>query len=404
MGSLLLVGAAMSVLLARVRSPLAATIAVLLVVAVSAGSMWLWQRGPAAARAVVGVAAGLLGLAEGAGVLIPRVAAGGPLPSAVAGAACLAAGIVLLVAGVRELLAATRGAWRLLGVAGVVALTAIVLLTLPFAVAATSVPRQAVGATSPADLGLAYRDVAFTAADGVALSGWFLPPRGASGAAPAVVVVHGSGSTRSAVLDQAAALAGRGYAVLLFDARGHGDSDGTAMDFGWYGDADVTGAVTFVSGQDGVDPSSVGVVGMSMGGEEAIGAAAADPRIRTVVAEGATHRVAADKSWQAGTYGIAGTVQGWLDAITYGAADLLTAAAPPPTLRESVAMANPRPVLLITAGQVADEALAADDIRAASPGTVAVWTVPGAGHVGAYARDPGAWTDRVDDFLATALG
>jgi pimeloyl-ACP methyl ester carboxylesterase len=31
-------------------------------------------------------------------------------------------------------------------------------------------------------------------------------------------------------------LAEHGYGVLLFDARGHGLSEGTAMDFGWYGD------------------------------------------------------------------------------------------------------------------------------------------------------------------------
>ncbi len=403
-GSVVVVAAATSVLLARVRTPAGSLTAVLVVAAATTGCAVLWLRGSATIRSVIAVLVGLLGVAEGAGVLIPRVAAGGPVPSAMAAGGCLAAGVFLVFVGVRELLATTHGGWRVLGVAAVAALAAVVLLTLPFAVAATSVPRQSVSETSPGDRGLVYRDVTFPAADGVLLAGWFVPPSRANGAAPAVVVLHGSGSTRSAVLDQAAALVGRGAAVLLFDARGHGESDGAAMDFGWYGDADVMGAVTFVSGQSGVDPSAVGVVGMSMGGEEAIGAAAVDPRIRAVVAEGATHRVAGDKSWQADHYGLAGSAQGWLDAITYGAADLLTAAQPPRTLRESVALAAPRPVLLVTAGDVEDEALAADDIRRGSPGTVAVWTVPGAGHVGAFAIDPTGWTDRVDDFLAVALG
>jgi uncharacterized protein len=41
-------------------------------------------------------------------------------------------------------------------------------------------------------------------------------------------------------------LARHGYGVLLFDARGHGRSEGRAMDFGWFGDLDVSAAVSFL--------------------------------------------------------------------------------------------------------------------------------------------------------------
>ena len=122
------------------------------------------------------------------------------------------------------------------------------------------------------------------------LAGWYVP----SSNGAAVVLRHGSGSTRTDVLDQAAAIARGGYGVLLTDARGHGESGGRAMDFGWFGDADTTAAVTFLTEQPDVDADRIGVVGMSMGGEEAIGAAAADPRISAVVAEGATGRTDAD--------------------------------------------------------------------------------------------------------------
>ena len=107
----------------------------------------------------------------------------------------------------------------------------------------------------------------------------------------AVVLLHGAGSTRSSVLDHAVVLANHGYGVLLFDARGHGRSGGRAMDFGWYGDKDVTAAVSFLQTRPDVDDDLIAAVGLSMGGEEAIGAAASDRRIRAVVAEGATHRV-----------------------------------------------------------------------------------------------------------------
>ena len=68
------------------------------------------------------------------------------------------------------------------------------------------------------------------------------------------------------------------------------------MDFGWYGDRDVNGAVQFVARQADVGNGRILAVGLSMGGEEAIGAAASNPRICGVVAEGATGRTAADRA------------------------------------------------------------------------------------------------------------
>ena len=43
---------------------------------------------------------------------------------------------------------------------------------------------------TPAEVGLAYEDVAFKAGDGVGLKGWFIPSE-AEGPAPAIVFVHG---------------------------------------------------------------------------------------------------------------------------------------------------------------------------------------------------------------------
>ena len=136
-----------------------------------------------------------------------------------------------------------------------------------------------------------YRDVSLTTEDGVVLSAWWVPS--AHGAA--VVLLHGSGENRSATLGAAAVLVRHGYGVLLLDARGHGDSSGSGMDLGWYGDSDVGAAVSFMRADRSVDASRIAVLGLSMGGEEAIGAAAAHPEIRAVVAEGAGSRTAEDK-------------------------------------------------------------------------------------------------------------
>jgi predicted alpha/beta hydrolase len=247
-------------------------------------------------------------------------------------------------------------------------------------------------------VGLTYRGFHFPATDGVRLSGWYVPSRNGA----AVVLLHGAGSTRSAVLDHAGVLARHGLGVLLFDARGHGRSSGRAMDFGWYGDRDVGGAVAYLRRQADVRGGRIGAVGLSMGGEEAIGAAASSTAIRAVVAEGATARTAGDWAWLSDVYGIRGTASEGLEYVTYGVADLLTSARPPTTLRDAARLAG-RPTLLIAAGDVADEAHAARYIRSGSPDTVELWVVPHTSHTRGLRTHPDEWERRVVTFLDGAL-
>lgn len=272
-------------------------------------------------------------------------------------------------------------------------LSATVSIVAP-AVAATSVPSTEITST-PATVGLEYESVTLTTTDGVELAAWYMP--GTNGAG--VVVMHGAGSTRSDVLDQAAVLARSGYTLVLIDARGHGGSDGTAMDFGWYGDLDIAAGTAFLASRPEVDPGRIGVVGFSMGGEEAIGAAAADPRIRAVVAEGATARQAADKAWFSDVYGWRGWVQEQVEKVQYGITDYLTEASSPIALRSAVVNAPGARFLLITAGNVDDEGHAASDIQAGASGRVTVWNVDGADHTGGYDTQPDDWQQRVVEFL-----
>ncbi|MFI7067531.1 alpha/beta hydrolase [Kribbella sp. NPDC050124] len=355
--------------------------------------------GPGIAVRAVAFLAGCVATAVGVGLGLPHLAKTGISPTAIAGMVCLTTGLVLVGAGGISLVRAVPGWWRVLAVPVLLSVLLISLTALGQAVAATNVPHTAVGAETPGSRGLAFTEVEFATADGVTLSGWYIP----SANRAAVVVLHGAGSTRSDVLDHAVVLARHGYGVLLFDARGHGRSEGRAMDFGWYGDLDVGAAATYLETRPDVDGSRIGVLGLSMGGEEAIGAAAADTRIRAVVAEGATNRTTADRAWMSDEYGWRGTVQEGLEWLTYQTTALLTPANAPIGLRTAVLAAAPRRVLLIAGGAIPDEEHAGRYIRSGSPGTVGLWVVPQAGHTAGLRTDPGEWERRITRFLDEAL-
>lgn len=119
------------------------------------------------------------------------------------------------------------------------------------------------------------RAVAMTASDGVVLHGTLSRPRWRRGAAPGVVIVHGSGPlTRDAVRGDTRALVRMGFAVLAYDKRGVGRSGGVFLR--QWGDsaeavlsrlaADAAIAMDSLRGAEGVDTSRVGFFGASQAG------------------------------------------------------------------------------------------------------------------------------------------
>ena len=85
-------------------------------------------------------------------------------------------------------------------------------------------------------------------------------------------------------------LARHGYGVLLFDRRGEGDSDGEPNGWGWGGEADVKAAIAYLQRRPDVDPERIGGIGLSVGGEMMIEAAAETDELAAVVSEGAGAR------------------------------------------------------------------------------------------------------------------
>ena len=93
----------------------------------------------------------------------------------------------------------------------------------------------------------------------------------------------------------------------------------------------------------------------------------------------------------------------WDEEVRQRVTDILTSASVPTSLRSAVEASGDTHYLLITAGEVEDEAHAATYLAAGAPGRVQIWTVAGAGHTDGLATAPAEWTDRVIRFLNTSL-
>lgn len=105
------------------------------------------------------------------------------------------------------------------------------------------------------------RDVVLETSDGLRLGAWFVP--GADAGAPAVLVANGNGGHRGLRAPLAAALAGRGLSVLLFDYRGYGGNPGSPSEEGLA--RDVRAARAHLLEEAGVPPDRLLYLGESLG-------------------------------------------------------------------------------------------------------------------------------------------
>ena len=130
-------------------------------------------------------------------------------------------------------------------------------------------------------------DVSFESG-GLRCRGWLFRPETASGPVPAIVMSHGVTAVKEQYLESyASRFVREGYAVLVFDYRYLGASDGEPRGqvIPQLQHEDIRAALTFISAQPGIDASRIALWGTSFSGGHALFVGAVDPRVKAVVAQ-----------------------------------------------------------------------------------------------------------------------
>ncbi|NOX86409.1 MAG: alpha/beta fold hydrolase, partial [Chlorobi bacterium] len=137
---------------------------------------------------------------------------------------------------------------------------------------------------TPSDLDIPFEEIRFGTANNRQCYGWLLRDKKTS---PTVILVHGWGRNVGRMLPYIKNLYGKGYNLLAFDSRNHGNSDdddhSTMKKFA----EDISAAIDFIEKQSGIRNKNIGVIGLSIGGAATLYAAGHDDRINCGITVGA---------------------------------------------------------------------------------------------------------------------
>ena len=359
------------------------------------GLAWAYPRFRPGIRGTLAIFVGLFMVVMGAGEAGYYTREDGPSGDDYTGLLAIPAGLLLVGIGLVTLWRSRKGGGlirRYARRAGLTLAFLVGLFLLLYPLGESYVITHAARAYVPTpQLGAAYEEVSFTTSDGLRLQGWYVPSRNGA----AVISFPG----RKGPQKPARLLAEHGYGVLLFDRRGEGESEGDPNALGWRGTRDVKAALAYLKSRPDVDPNRIGAVGLSVGGEVLLQAAAETDELRAVVSEGAgmrsvreaVHLPGADKIVAIPVFGLV-TATGAVFASDLPPRDLLDL---------SGEITEPVLVIHATPGQ-GGETLSSKYYEAAR-GPKEYWAAPG-GHTGAIDAAPREYERRVVGFFDRTIG
>ncbi len=198
--------------------------------------------------------------------------------------------------------------------------------------------------TIPPNLGFEAEEVTFKSEDGLTIAGWYVPPQNGV----TIILLHGYGGNRMAMIWHAKQLVASGYGVLMYDERASGESEGTHRSYGWEDPRDVGGAIRFIEARQTDGQAKIGIGGCSIGGQIALQGAAYHPEIGAVWSDGSGTIRAQDIPPSSNPLVFLVTLGNypldWMFSVKLGIE------APPPMI-EIIDDIAPRPVMLIGGGQ-----------------------------------------------------
>ncbi len=364
--------------------------------ALVAAGAWAYRRVRPGARAAIALLAGFLGVLASTEAIY-YTAADSPSGDDFTGFLSLLAGFVLLGIGVGTLWRNRRSGdsrrrrytRRGLAVAGVVLLTGFVLFPTSIAYVVTHTARAVVPTPN---LGATPEDVSFTTSDGLRLEGWFVPSQNGA----TVIAFPG----RSGPQKHARMLVANGYGVLLFDRRGEGASEGDPNTFGWVGDRDLHAAAAYLRSRPDVDPQRIGAIGLSVGGEMLIHAAAHSDAFKAIVSEGASGQSVRDQLDNVSTRD---AIMGY--APVTAATALFTSTLPPRPLKDEVGRIASTATFFVYGenGQGGTETKPNQAYYAAAREPKQLWEVPNGQHIAGITTEPAEYERRVVGFFDREL-
>jgi len=136
------------------------------------------------------------------------------------------------------------------------------------------------GPTTPEAVGISVLPAEFVSQDGIPLRGWWIP---GDRSMPVIILVHGLNRSRLEMLERGADASRRGYGVLLFDLRNHGESGRAYTTIGVFESRDVCAASGFVKSK-AVERQQI-LWGVSMGASSAILAAKQCPGFSAIISD-----------------------------------------------------------------------------------------------------------------------
>lgn len=347
-------------------------------------------------RAWLCLGVGAIGVGAGIAVPAEHAMTEGPSGDDFTGLLATIASLALLVLGFVRLWQTRRMdeprprryARRALVVVGAFLVADLLVFPVVLGYRTTHVPRESgqLGSIAPGQ-----DAVRFKTGDGLWLSGWYLPSQNRA----AVIMFPG----RSKIV-LAHMLAKHGYGVLALDPRGYGDSEGDANALGWGGHEDILAAVRYLQTRPDVDPERIGGIGLSLGGELLIEAAAHTDELRAVVSEGAGVRSYREQLERNGFDRVT-CVLSW--APFSASVAIFGNQLPPESLADLVADVASTPLLLIyaTNGQGGEDLNPIYFAAAGEPKEL--WEIPDATHTGGITAHPEEYEQRVITFFDTAL-